>query len=165
MTELAALQAQGAKPRFPGIGRSVPLRLHLENPNRYREAGARQLRPWLEELVAELVDDSSATLTVRFVGDREMRRLNRNFRSKDRTTDVLTFPGESTVEGAHLGDIAISVPAARRQASERGHSSRRELEVLLLHGLLHCLGYDHECDDGEMEQLELGLRRRWVGSS
>ena len=63
----------------------------------------------------------------------------------------------------HLGDVLISVPTARRQAEDRGHPAERELKVLLLHGLLHCLGYDHETDQGEMERLERRLRRAWIG--
>ncbi len=133
----------------------------LLNPNRYPEA--RALGPWLECLVASLAP-AADTLSVRFVGDRAMRALNREFRGRDRTTDVLSFPGGATREGEHLGDIAVSVPQARRQAAERGHPVERELRTLLLHGLLHCLGHDHETDRGEMEALERGLRERWVGS-
>lgn len=129
----------------------------LQNPNRYPEARARRLRPWLERLLDELAPDA-ASLGVRFSGDREMRRVNRQFRGKDKPTDVLSFPGD---EG-HLGDILISVPTARRQALEAGHPAERELKVLLLHGVLHCLGYDHETDQGEMERLERRLRRRWI---
>jgi probable rRNA maturation factor len=87
-----------------------------------------------------------------------MRRANRTWRGKDKTTDVLSFPGE---EG-HLGDILISVPEARRQTAAAGHPVERELKVLLLHGVLHCLGYDHEADQGEMERLERRLRRKWL---
>ena len=147
------------------LGRASIRRVQIDNPNRYREAGTRSLRPWLDRLVGELADDPSATLAVRFVSDREMRRLNSEFRGQDRPTDVLAFPGEETVEGTHLGDIAVSVPSARRQAIERGHSVERELEVLLLHGLLHCLGHDHETDDGRMVRLERRLRRRWIRAS
>ena len=129
----------------------------LQNPNRYPEAQARRLRPWLERLVGELAPQAES-LGVRFAGDRELRRVNRQYRGKDRPTDVLSFPGE---EG-HLGDILISVPAARRQAESVGCSVERELFVLLLHGVLHCLGYDHETDQGEMERLERRLRRRWL---
>lgn len=142
-------------------GRTIP-RVHVDNPNRYREAGARKLGPWLERLVGSVAGSSSATLAVRFVSDREMKRLNREFRGQDRPTDVLTFAGCETIDGVHLGDVAVSVPTARRQALEHGHSVARELELLLIHGLLHCLGYDHETDDGEMERLERKLRRRWV---
>jgi probable rRNA maturation factor len=127
------------------------------NPNHYRESGVRRLRPWLAALVVELAPEAGS-LGVRFVGDREMRRTNRQFRGQDRTTDVLSFPGE---EG-HLGDVLISVPTARRQAAAAGHGVDRELKTLLLHGVLHCLGYDHETDQGEMERLERRLRRTWL---
>jgi probable rRNA maturation factor len=130
----------------------------LQNPNHYPEAGARRLRPWLAALLAALAPGRES-LGVRFVGDREMRRVNRQFREKDKPTDVLSFPGEET----HLGDILISVPTARRQAGEAGHGIDRELKTLLLHGVLHCLGYDHETDDGEMERLERRLRKKWLG--
>jgi probable rRNA maturation factor len=129
----------------------------LQNPNRYPEARARALRPWLERLVGELAPEARS-LGVRFAGDRELRRFNLQYRGKDKPTDVLSFPGE---EG-HLGDILISVPTARRQAESAGHPTERELKVLLLHGVLHCLGYDHETDQGEMERLERRLRRRWI---
>ena len=91
-----------------------------------------------------------------------MRRLNREFRGRDATTDVLSFPGEMTQEGRHLGDIAVSVPAARRQALGAGHPVARELQVLLVHGVLHCLGYDRETDSGEMQRRERRLRKKWV---
>jgi probable rRNA maturation factor len=133
----------------------------LQNPNRYPEAGARRLRPWLERLLAELAPDA-ASFGVRFTGDREMRRTNRGFRGKEKTTDVLSFPGGATPDGCHLGDVVISVPAARRQAAEAGQDGERELRVLLLHGVLHCLGHDHESDGGEMRRLERRLRRRWI---
>jgi probable rRNA maturation factor len=144
----------------------------LQNPNRYPEAGTRRLRPWLESLLTTLPisretagdergENSERSLGVRFAGDREMRRVNRDFRGKDKTTDVLSFPGDPE-DGGHLGDILISVPTARRQAEAAGHPVERELKVLLLHGLLHCMGYDHETDDGAMERLERKLRRIWI---
>jgi probable rRNA maturation factor len=134
----------------------------LQNPNRYPEAGARRLRPWLARLVAALAP-GAGSLGVRFASDREVRRANRDFRGKDKATDVLSFPGEEgpTAE-AHLGDILISVPTARRQAAAAGHPVERELRLLLLHGVLHCLGYDHETDQGEMDRLERRLRRTWL---
>ena len=129
----------------------------LQNPNRYPEARARALRPWLERLLDDLAPEA-ASLGVRFCGDRELRRVNRQYRGKDKPTDVLSFPGD---EG-HLGDILISVPTARLQAETAGHPVERELKVLLLHGVLHCLGHDHETDQGEMERLERRLRRKWI---
>jgi len=151
----------GAPSREPEIA--------LQNPNRYPEAAARRLRPWLAELVAALVsEEGAASLGVRFASDREVRRWNRELRGKDRPTDVLSFPGEAAPAGEprhephHIGDTLISVPAARRQAAADGHGVERELHVLLLHGLLHCLGHDHETDGGEMERLERHLARRWL---
>ena len=138
----------------------------LQNPNRYPEAAARRLRPWLAELLASLAPEA-ASLGVRFAGDREVARANRAFRGKAGTTDVLSFPGEPDGRpggrrSGHLGDVLISVPEARRQATAAGHPTERELRVLLLHGVLHCLGYDHETDDGTMERLERRLRRTWI---
>ena len=139
--------------------------LSLDNPCRYAEVRRRRLRPWLTELLGELAPEA-ASFAVRFTSDREMRRLNRDFRGKDKATDVLSFPGDGAPrnhDGLHLGDVVIAVPTARRQAAERGDDVERELRTLLLHGVLHCLGYDHETDDGTMERLERRLRRRWVG--
>ncbi len=172
------------------------------NPNRYGDAAARSLRPWLDALLRavsarrpraaggprgprepleplesleSLEPGPIRSCGVRFAGDRAMRRLNREFRGIDSTTDVLSFPGDTggpdaggpdaggPDAGGHLGDIVISVPAARRQAAAAGHDPARELRILLLHGVLHCLGHDHEVDGGEMERLERRLRRRWIG--
>lgn len=141
-----------------------PPEIQIQNPNRYAEVGTRRLRPWLARLVRSLAPEADG-LGVRFVSDRQMRGLNRQFRGIDRTTDVLSFPGDGEPGGPedrYLGDVAISVPAARRQAVERGLEVGVELRTLLLHGVLHCLGYDHESDDGEMEAAERRLRRVWL---
>lgn len=121
----------------------------------------RELRPWLTRLVAQLAPRADS-LGVRLTGDSELRRFNRRYRGRDRRTDVLSFPGGSTREGLHLGDIVISVPAARRQATERGVPLGLEIRELLLHGILHCMGHDHETDGGEMQRLEMRLRREWI---
>jgi len=135
--------------------------ISLLNPRRFPEPAVRRLRPWVEDLVRELAPEADS-FTVRFTGDSEIRRTNREYRDKDEATDVLSFPGETTVEGRHLGDVLISVPTARRQAREAGHPTEREIRCLVLHGLLHCMGYDHETDDGTMERLERRLARRWI---
>ncbi len=137
------------------------IEIALQNPEGYSEVRAAALEGWLRELIIELAPDTSS-LAVRFLDDRDIRRLNRRYRGVDRSTDVLSFPGESGVEGRHLGDVAVSVPTAGRQAAQAGHTVERELRTLLLHGVLHCLGYDHETDNGEMQELESTLRRRWV---
>ena len=85
-----------------------------------------------------------------------MRRLNRSYRRKDRSTDVLAFPGDGQTL---LGDIVVSLPYAAREAAKCGHPVSREVDRLLLHGFLHLMGYDHEVDDGEMDALEGRLRR------
>jgi probable rRNA maturation factor len=89
-----------------------------------------------------------AELSVMFIGDRAMRTLNRTWRGKDATTDVLSFPlREGTFPDIlpdMLGDIVISIPVATRQSEDAGHSLNMEIERLLVHGLVHLLGYDHE---------------------
>src|SRR5512142_356588 len=88
-------------------------------------------------------------------GDTELRRLNRDFRGKDYATDVLSFPGQD----GHLGDLAISAMRARAQAREFGHSTEEEVRILMLHGVLHLLGHDHETDGGRMARVEKRWRR------
>ena len=95
---------------------------------------------------------------VLLAGDRTLRRLNRSFRKKDKATDVLSFPAAEEMAGLHGGDLAISLETAKRQADEQGHSLRDEVRVLLLHGLLHLSGMDHEADGGEMAEREGALR-------
>jgi probable rRNA maturation factor len=97
---------------------------------------------------------------VLLAGDRTLRRLNREFRGKDKATDVLSFPAAADFAQEHAGDLAISLETARRQAEEHGHSLRDEVRVLLLHGLLHLAGMDHEADGGEMAEREAELRAR-----
>ena len=112
----------------------------------------------------KVVPAGGAGLTVVFVSDRAMGELNRRWRGKRGTTDVLSFPSGQDeferAESATLGDVVISVERAAAQAAEHGLSFEREVEQLILHGMLHLCGYDHEQDDGEMNALELRLRRR-----
>ena len=136
-------------------------RVDLLGLGRFAAARDRSLPAWADRIFREQAPEHDS-FAVRFVGDRTMRRLNLAFRGKDRTTDVLSFPGEATAEGRHLGDVVISVPQAARQAAIRDETLGRELRTLVLHGLLHCLGHDHETDDGEMERLERRLRRRYL---
>ncbi len=93
--------------------------------------------------------------------DPTIRSLNRHYRGKDRPTDVLSFPaGFAQPEGPrYLGDVAISLETAERQAAEAGVPLERELATLLLHAIVHLCGYDHETDRGEMAALESKLRR------
>ena len=90
-------------------------------------------------------------------GDAELRRLNRDFRGEDSVTDVLSFQPASRGGESHLGDLAISIQRARAQAREFGHTTEQEIRILMLHGVLHLLGMDHESDQGRMARAE----RRW----
>jgi probable rRNA maturation factor len=99
-------------------------------------------------------------VSVLFCADGRMRGLNRRYRGKDKSTDVLAFPTDAAEAAGFLGDIVISVPYAGREARRRGETRAREIDRLLLHGFLHLMGYDHETDDGEMDALEGRLRRR-----
>jgi probable rRNA maturation factor len=91
-------------------------------------------------------------------GDSELRRLNREFRGVDYPTDVLSFP--AAPPASHLGDLAISLGRARAQAREFGHAIEQEVAILMLHGVLHLLGYDHEADTGQMARAEKRWRTR-----
>jgi probable rRNA maturation factor len=102
-----------------------------------------------------------AELSVVFLNNDQMQNYNRQYRKKDYPTDVLSFPAHLEVEnGFYLGDLLISAPKTAIQAEEKGHSFQQELQILLLHGVLHLLGYDHETDTGEMDRLERRLRRK-----
>lgn len=96
---------------------------------------------------------------VLLTSDNEIKRLNRTFRRKNKATDILSFPAPPEVSAQHAGDLAISLDTAAQQAEEHGHSLRDELRILILHGLLHLHGEDHETDDGEMAERESHLRR------
>ncbi len=101
-------------------------------------------------------------ICVMIVNDARMQRLNREYRSVDRTTDVLAFAMESPSPPGgprHLGDLAISFDRAQSQADEIGQSLAAEIRFLCLHGALHLLGHDHETDDGEMLRLQSRLKR------
>ena len=114
-------------------------------------------------LVARKAPPTKATgVSIVLADDATVRRLNRDFRGKDMTTDVLSFPSgeEELPDGTRpLGEIVISVAQAARQAKAAGHSLAREVRVLVIHGYLHLLGYDHEVDDGTMMRLQAQLAR------
>ncbi|MFI5119638.1 MAG: rRNA maturation RNase YbeY [Thermoanaerobaculia bacterium] len=108
---------------------------------------APHIEAWARILISKAGAKRPFSLSVLLCGDRRMRSLNRTWRRKDRPTDVLSFPSG---ERDFLGDLVIDVPYAARQARRRGHPLRREVQILLAHGVLHLLGYDHETDGGTM---------------
>ena len=99
-------------------------------------------------------------VTVLLTTDAAIRKLNRQFRNKNKATDVLSFPADGIGAEEIAGDLAVSVPTALRQAIEQGHSLSTEIKVLILHGLLHLAGHDHEADTGQMARRERLLRAR-----
>jgi probable rRNA maturation factor len=133
-----------------GKGGDHPLVVEVVTSGGVRATG---LARWLAAVAPAR---ARGAVTIALVPDVRVRALNRQFRRKDATTDVLSFPAD---EPGQLGDIVIAVGVARRQAAEAGHALATELRVLALHGLLHLLGYDHEHDDGQMARLERRLRR------
>ncbi len=141
-----------------------------------RQRAARLARPPLEAFLRRVKHElglEEAGLTVRLVSDAEIARMNETFRKKKGPTDVLSFPmmarrrpvrlrrGSRTVRaGEYLGDLAISPATAQRYAKKNGRKLSSELQVLILHGVLHLLGYDHETDRGKMDRIEQKLRKR-----
>jgi len=131
-------------------------------PREIRIPSARTLSRFLT--AAQAAVRLRGQVTVLLTTDAAIRKLNRRFRGKNKATDVLSFPSEGPIRGTGAeqiaGDLAISVTTALSQATEQGHSLSTEIKVLILHGLLHLAGYDHEIDDGKMARRERLLRSR-----
>jgi probable rRNA maturation factor len=136
-----------------------------------RQRTVRVARPALESFLRRVCRElklGAAEVTICLVSDAEMARMNEAFRGKKGPTDVLSFPAVErrrprpsarSRRPGFLGDIAISPETARRNAKKFGRSVPSELQVLIVHGVLHLLGYDHEADRGEMDRIERRLRR------
>jgi probable rRNA maturation factor len=138
---------------------TVPtLEVVLLNRQRRRRVDEARVRRVLRGAARQLRVSGEIALVL--AGDRTLHRLNRDYRGKDKPTDVLSFPGEA----AGLGDIVISVETAERNARRLGRTLPQEIDVLALHGFLHVLGYDHEKDDGRMDRLEQRLRRKLLAA-
>jgi probable rRNA maturation factor len=141
-------------------GASDPPSFHIDVTATVRGAPApARIRSWAQALLEEARAPKRRPLSILLCGDAKMRALNREWRKKDKATDVLSFPSD----GDALGDLVIDVPYAARQARQRGHSTAREVQVLLAHGVLHLLGHDHETDDGTMFRLQRRLVARVFG--
>ena len=149
----------------------MPLVVNLQRKVRL---DTKPLKEFVGRLTAAVDESDSGDFTVAFVSDRRMKELNQFFRGKNSTTDVLSFPHEpdefdgapqnvvstEAVNAPFLGDIVISAEQAERQAKENGLTLDGEIKQLVLHGLLHLCGYDHETDDGEMNKREVRLRKK-----
>lgn len=132
----------------------------IEVVNRQRKVPVEAAR-WqsFSERALKSIHEDDRNATIAFVSDRQIKDLNKRYRNFDNPTDVLSFPAEDET-GANLGDIAISLERAGVQAHENGLTLDNEIAQLILHGLLHLCGYDHETDNGQMNRLELKLRRK-----
>lgn len=132
----------------------------IEAVNRQRKTRI-DTKPWeaFAAKAAAAIGKDGSSATIAFVSDSNIRRLNRQFRGIDKATDVLSFPADDA-DKLNLGDIAISVETAARQAKENDLTFDEEVAQLILHGLLHLCGYDHETDNGEMDRLEIRMRKK-----
>lgn len=118
-------------------------------------------RKYVGELSLSVAEAEGKWVSVAFISDDRMKQLNDMFRGKNTTTDVLSFPHEPDEfdpDKDNLGDIVISAEQAQKQATENGLTLEGEIKQLILHGLLHLCGYDHETDNGQMNARELELR-------
>jgi len=137
--------------------------IEVINRQRRHKTKAKVWRDFTEQAL-EAVGLHDRSVTIVFVGDAAIRKLNQQFRGQNYPTDVLSFPTEpetfESEDESKLGEVVISLDRARTQARENGLSFPHEVQQLILHGLLHLCGYDHESDHGEMNRLELKLRKK-----
>ena len=131
--------------------------------SKLRGPGDRSLGGLLKQL-RDRFAPAAQGISISYVDDRIMRRLNREHRGINQTTDVLSFPSEAE-KGAfpHLGDLVICLPVAEKMAKKLGVSRRREVETLVIHGFLHLCGHDHETDKGEMLLLQAQAEKDFLG--
>ncbi len=128
------------------------------SPSGAKLPSVRSLSRFLKE--AQAAVRLRGEVTVLLSTDAAIRDLNRRFRGKNKPTDVLSFPTTGLVQSQEKGDLAISAETALKQSVEQRHSLAAEIKVLILHGLLHLAGYDHETDKGQMQRRERLLRKR-----
>ena len=134
----------------------------IVNRQRRVPVARRPLQEFQERVRREL-GFPAGSVTIQLVSDTAMARLNEKFRNKQGPTDVLSFPANGARPSAlaeYVGDIAISPETARRNARRFSRSLRLEMRILILHGMIHLAGYDHETDHGEMDRFERRLRKR-----
>ncbi|HKP47364.1 MAG TPA: rRNA maturation RNase YbeY [Pyrinomonadaceae bacterium] len=137
--------------------------IEVVNRQRKRKIDAQQWKAFGASAL-NVLPVKNGNATVVFVSDRAMALLNRRWRGKRGTTDVLSFPSDEQPfersPSVYLGDVVISIEQAARQAKQNRMSLNNEIEQLILHGLIHLCGHDHATDDGEMNRLELKLRKK-----
>ena len=135
--------------------------IEVFNNQRKIKIDTARFKTFSENIAGNVKETSDKYFTVVFISDQKMRGLNKQFRGKNSTTDVLSFPfepDEFDTDANNLGEIIISAEQAERQAKENHLTFECEIKQLILHGVLHLCGFDHETDDGEMNARELELR-------
>jgi probable rRNA maturation factor len=149
--------------RKPSSGNRQSDVIEILNRQRRHRINRKQWQEFTQQAL-QAIGKSSSAATVVFVGDQTIKKLNRRFRGKNQATDVLSFPVAAEVfeneNKESLGEVVISLQRAAEQAKHNRFGFHREVKQLILHGLLHLSGYDHETDSGEMNRLEVKLRHR-----
>jgi probable rRNA maturation factor len=163
-TRRSASSLEGATERRNDAATDEPS-IEVINRQRLRAIDKKEVAQ-LAQAVLQRIGRAEQTVTITFIRDRAMQKLNRDYRGLDKPTDVLSFAyheesgfAHAEADALHLGDVVIAVETAERYARELGLTYDRELEHLIIHGTLHLAGYDHETDNGEMQRLERKLRR------
>jgi probable rRNA maturation factor len=136
--------------------------IEIVNRQRKVRVDPREYREFAEQAARLIPGAEGRGLTIAFVSDSRIRKLNKTYRGVDASTDVLSFLMDEETDGEedYIGDIAISVETAERQALGNGLDLPTEIRQLVLHGMLHLCGWDHATDSGEMDAFELELRDR-----
>ena len=143
--------------------------IEYENEIYEKDLPKNNLQDWISQVLTE-VDREGFSVSLLFTDDERIKELNNNYRGKDMATDVLSFSQmegeEFGFENHFLGDIVIAVPYVTEQARRLGHSVFEEVRYLILHGILHLMGYDHnEDEDCEMSCLEKNIYKKLTGET
>ncbi len=146
-------------------GTDLPFKIDWSSRSKLRGPGEQSVGDMLRKLRDQLAPKAEG-ISISYVDDRTMRKLNREHRGINMTTDVLSFPAKpGKGEFQHLGDLVVSLPVAEKMAKKLGVSRRREVQTLLVHGFLHLCGYDHETDQGEMLEMQARLEKEVLGEA
>jgi probable rRNA maturation factor len=146
-------------------GKDLGFKIDWSSRSKMRGPGEQSLGDMLRKLRDHLAPQAEG-ISISYVDDRAMRKLNREHRGINMSTDVLSFPAKpGKGEFQHLGDLVVCLPYAEKMAKKLGVSRRREVQTLLIHGFLHLCGYDHEKDKGEMLEMQASLEKEVLGEA
>lgn len=133
------------------------MQIYLNNNQNKFKVSIREWKKFIKEILEKLNQDKNTEISITFTNNEEIHYLNKEYRNIDRPTDVLSFPFDNSfnLPVKMLGDIIISLEKAESQSEEYGHSFKREISFLIVHGILHLLGYDHHTPEEEKEMFGL----------